>query len=238
MVNDPEYDKYTLHWIYNPLCNTIWYNEYCNTKPPEWVEQYLNINYAYKYTEPQTIADKPQQNDLQHPKITKKPFKVGLRKPHKNPSKLQAPSTYEQVIATVATSQYRCFVPDQNDLKDVKDSYAVKIATSKKQNITNYFYRDLYSIDAAVKVINAHTNYIIDLVTPARLTNRTLYTFSLARQNIKIPFLYDLFKEVDEILNLDTSNKTSDNVIPLINVFPSQDLKSSLEIRLLQQDSA
>jgi hypothetical protein len=49
LTQDPELEQYRLHWSDNPDCDESWHQHILETLDPVYIEQFLNINFDYKY---------------------------------------------------------------------------------------------------------------------------------------------------------------------------------------------
>jgi hypothetical protein len=52
LTQEAAFDQYTLHWADNPDCDEAWHKHILETADPIYIEQFLNINFDYKYKKP------------------------------------------------------------------------------------------------------------------------------------------------------------------------------------------
>jgi hypothetical protein len=134
LVNRGNIPLHTMHWFHEPECDKKWYKKICSENDPAWVEQYININYRFKYSKPlllkavsKTEEQKQvieiaceQESEIQtksetlilpaknHVKRTRKHQKdPGTRKQHRNPYVLKEPSDYNTALLKYVTTASR-----------------------------------------------------------------------------------------------------------------------------------
>jgi hypothetical protein len=63
LINSANYKIHTMHWYHEPQYTESWYQQICQNNDPTWVEQYINLDFNYKYTPP-TTPRPPTKNEL------------------------------------------------------------------------------------------------------------------------------------------------------------------------------
>ena len=138
---------HTMHWFDSPTRDQKWYENICKNNDPIWVEQYINIDYNFKYTTKK--AAKPVNVD-KTTTCKKQPQKINNQtntpanqtpkrqyKPHRNPKNSTNPSNFnEAIIKYVSITNDKTI--ENNSPEENKDQFKIlcQQALNKKQIIT------------------------------------------------------------------------------------------------------
>ncbi|MEW5821225.1 MAG: hypothetical protein AB1782_13615, partial [Cyanobacteriota bacterium] len=152
LVSSHKHKLHTMHWFHEPSCDEQWYLRQCLNNHPAWVEQYINIDYNFKFqlrkaqknlTENQITLKtliksskvlKTYYERNKKPRCINKNTVQSLlikRKPHRNPKNVLKPSNYSAAIykfITVASNKPLKF--DNKTIEAVK-KHKLKISINQ-----------------------------------------------------------------------------------------------------------
>lgn len=138
---------HTMHWFDAPTKDQKWYENICKNNDPIWVEQYINIDYNFKYSTKK--AAKPVNVD-KTTTCKKQPQKINNQtnscanqnpkrqyKPHRNPKNSTTPSAFNEAIikyVSITTDKGN----ENNSPEENSDHFEIlcQQALNKKQIIT------------------------------------------------------------------------------------------------------
>lgn len=105
LVSENCLPNYTMHWLHDPACDQKWYQQICLNNDPIWVEQYINIDYNYKYSIKRIAKSSNETSTrIKNPSTSIKKVVNKLYKSHKNPKNVTTPCDFSVAMAKYLTT--------------------------------------------------------------------------------------------------------------------------------------